>query len=383
VSVSRKIGISGFTSSPRKTAGGELYSGRFTCTDVQWTGEGDDLMATFTLTAEEVAAAAENQLVWTDQDVQRGIRPEVSTAPRELAVGDGYPSTDTYIFNADNADDIAEKLLRGDKLFLSPLVWNLRPGTFAAYWNHGASALYLYEGKIFLPDSHHRQQAILKAVRAYREAPSEYPKFSLSRQFKVELYFLSKQDEGNYFFDKNQRPQPTSKSKAYDLTTLDDLSLLAKRVIERSSALKDNVNRVTDRLTSKNPQVMTLSTLREMGKSISVDEMLDEPEIDGLATVAATFYDLLASIRPELGHMTQLDRKKIRHDLVVDAAVMMHGYATLIRDFNTSIGAKGVTAATEEWASKLQPFLPSASIPSTAGKVIYLRSEIRCGRKWA
>ena len=99
---------------------------------------------------------------------------------------------------------------------------------------------------------------------------------------------------------------------------------------------------------------MTLSTLREMGKSISVDEMLDEPEIDGLATVAATFYDLLASIRPELGRMSQPDRKRIRHDLVVDAAVMMHGYAALIQDFNTSIGVRGVTAAIEEWASKLR-----------------------------
>ncbi len=36
-----------------------------------------------------------------DQDVQRGIRPEVSiTPPRELPVGDGYPDPELYIFLA-------------------------------------------------------------------------------------------------------------------------------------------------------------------------------------------------------------------------------------------------------------------------------------------
>jgi hypothetical protein len=351
----KTIDADGFIPKPRKTASGEVYRGRFTCHDVQWTGEGDDVLATFTLTAEEIAAAAENQLVWTDQDVQRGIRPEVSTPPaRELPVGDGYPDQRLYIFDAAKADEIAEKLLRGDKLFLSPLVWNLRPGTFEAYWDDQAGSIYLYGGKIYLPDSHHRQQAILKAIRCYHDSPSSYPKFSPSRQFKLELYFLTKQDEGNYFFDKNQRPQPTAKSKAYDLTTLDDLSMLAKKVIEKSVALKDNVNRVTDRLTAKNSQVMTLSTLREMVKSISSPDSIDELEIDGIATLVATFYDLLAQIRPELGSMEQAARKAVRECLLVDAAVMMHGYASLVVEFNDSIASAGVQGAKSEWQSKLQ-----------------------------
>jgi DndB-like DNA-sulfur modification-associated protein len=351
----KDIEIRGFTSKPKKTAGGHDYQGRFTFNDVQWTGEGEDLLATFTLTAEEVAGAAESQLVWTDQDVQRGIRPDVASTPaRELPVGIGYPDPSLYIFDAEKANDIAEKLLRGEKLFLSPLVWNLRPGTFEAFWDDETNAIHLYSGKIYLPDSHHRQQAILRAIQVHRDSQSSYPKFSPSKQFKIELYFLSKQDEGNYFFDKNQRPQPTAKSKAYDLTTLDDLSLLAKKVIEKSAALKDNVNRVTDRLTAKNPQVMTLSTLREMMKPISSADYLDEPEIEGLATIAATFYDLLAEIRPELGRMQQPDRKAVREALIVDAAVMMHGYASLMREFNDAIAATGVRSATNEWRSKLK-----------------------------
>ena len=350
----KKIKIKGFVTKPKKTAGGHLYQGRFTCRDVQWTGEGEELLATFTITAEEIADAAESQLLWTDQDVQRGMRPEVSPIPpRELSVGAAYPDPKLYIFEAEKADDIAEKLLRRERLFLSPLVWNLRPTTFEAYWAEATCSLHLYRGRIYLPDSHHRQQAILKAVRAYRDSKSSYPGFSPTKQFKIELYFLSKADEGNYFFDKNQRPRPTAKSKAYDLTTLDDLSLLAKKVIDKSHSLADNVNRVTDRLTARNPQVITLSTLREMMKSFAATDSLDEPEIDGLATVAAMFYDILAEIRPELGRLNQPERKEVREQLIVDAAVMMHGYASLMGQVNGAIAETGVHNATNEWRTKL------------------------------
>ena len=172
----------------------------------------------------------------------------------ELSLSDGYPDTTKYVFDAKNADDITEKLLAGEQLFLNPLIWNLRPSHFEAFWNEDDREIYIYSGKIYLPDSHHRHQAILKAVRLWRESPSSYPNFSSARQFKIELYFLQRQHEGDYFFDKNQRPKPTARSKAYDLTTLDDLSLLAKRTIEKSTALSDNVNRVTDRLTAGIPR---------------------------------------------------------------------------------------------------------------------------------
>jgi hypothetical protein len=351
----KNLGIEGFLKKPKLTASGTAYQGRFTCHEVQWTGEGRDALATFTITAEELADAAESRLLWTDQDVQRGIRPGLVSPPRrELPLSEGYPDPKLYIFDINNADDITEKLLRRERLFLGPLVWNLRPSTFEAYWDSKRAEIFIYAGKVYLPDSHHRQQAILKAIRAWRDAPSSYPKFSPSTQFKIELYFLSKEDEGNYFFDKNQRPKPTAKSKAYDLTTLDDLSLLAKKVIETSSALADNVNRVTDRLTAKNPQVITLSTLREMMRSLAPADSLDEPEIGGLATVAATFYDLLAEIRTELGRLAIAERRTIRENLIVDSAVMMHGYAALMREFNDAIGEEGVRKAVAEWRRRLQ-----------------------------
>lgn len=353
----KKPNVKGFLTKPKLNASKGVYRGRFTCPDVQWTGEGADVLATFTITAEELFDSAENQLLWTDQDVQRGIVPGLETAvPRELSLSSGYPNPKFYIFDAKNADDITEKLLYGERVFLSPLVWNLRPGLFQAYWHNKNRELYVYKGKIYLPDSHHRQQAIVKAVRLWNESPRSYPRFSDKREFKVELYFLSKEDEGNYFFDKNQRPKPTAKSKAYDLTTQDDLSLLAKKVINKTPSLSNNINRVTDRLTARNPQVMTLSTLREMMRTFAPAESLETPEMEGLATVAGRFYEMLTEVRPELGHLSVTDRRAVREHLVVDAAVMMHGYAALMREFNNSIAEVGPKVAADEWRTKLLRF---------------------------
>jgi hypothetical protein len=201
--------VHGFLATPKTDSNGRVYRGRFVCPDVQWTRSSNDLLATFTITAEELADAAENHLLWTDQDVQRGIQPAISPPPpRELCLADGYPDN-RYIFGSANADDIVEKLLKSEKLFLNPLIWNLRPGTFEAYWSSEDRSIYLYTGRFYLPDSHHRQQAILKAVRIWRQARRDYPKFSGSREFKIELYFLNREDEGNYFLIKiNGRNPP-------------------------------------------------------------------------------------------------------------------------------------------------------------------------------
>jgi hypothetical protein len=346
--------ISGFRNTPKKQANGKLYKGRITCPAVQWTGLGPDTLATFTITADELADAAEGGMIWTDQDVQRGIRPAISPPPpREISLSAGYPDITKYVFDAENADEITEKILGGEKLFLSPLVWNLRPGHFEAYWDGTEESIHVYAGRIYLPDSHHRQQAICKAVRTWRESPREFPRFSGERQYKIELYFLSREDEGNYFFDKNQRPTPTAKSKAFDLTTMDDLSLLAKRVIDKSTNLQGNVNRVTDRLTASNPQVVTLSTLREMMKSFAPSDSIDVSELDGMAVVAASFYDKLAGIRPELGALPAPERRQVREDLVVDAAVMMHGYAALMKEYNEDLAKLGRGRASSLWSRKL------------------------------
>ncbi len=343
----------GFLPAAPKSANGKPLTGRFVCPDIQWTGSGVDMLGTFTITAREVLAAAESNLLWTDQDVQRGVKPEHSSAPTELSLASGYPDPNVYIFVSENSDDIADKLLHDKQLFLSPLVWNLRPGKFEGHCNEDGD-FHIYSGKIYLPDSHHRHQGLLKACRIYRDNPLDYPEFSLDKQFKVDLYFLSRQNEGDFFFDKNQRPRQTAKSKAFDLTTQDALSLLAKQIVSNSAALKGNVNRVTDRLTSKNAQVITLSTLREMSKSLVPDGDIDESEVDGLAIIAAGFYDMLADVRPELGVLDINSRKSVRDRSLVDSAVIMHGYAALMRDYVNSLTRLGTSKANSYWADRLR-----------------------------
>ena len=344
----------GFLEARPQSASGKDLTGRFVCHDIQWTGSGDDLLGTFTITARELVDAAESNLILTDQDVQRGVRPECPQAPRQLSLANGYPDENSYIFNKQNADEIAEKLLHGRKLYLSPLIWNLRPGNFEAFRDNKDATLAIYSGKIFLPDSHHRHQGIIKACKVFRQKPSDYPSFSLDKQFKIDIYFLSKADEGNFFYDKNQLTRQTSKSKAFDLTTEDALSLLAKRITENSEALSGNVNRVTDRLTGKNPQLITLSTLREVARTIVPTGEVNEDEIDGIAAVVGSFFDKLAIVRSELGVLSVAERREVRERSLVDSGVMMHGYAALARDFMTDLPKSGTTEASSKWDRLLQ-----------------------------
>lgn len=354
----RKPTTKGFLDEPRLGADGRPYRGRLTLPNTQWTGTGDESVATVTLTLEQIADAAESRILWTDQSVQRGILP---TAPRnttnELAVSDGYPNPNIYVFDQKNADSMAEKLLRGDRLFLNPLVWNLRPDSFSAYFDEEQQEIFLYAGKVFLPDSHHRHQAILKAIRSYTEHPAGYPKFDPARQFKIELYFLDREGEGNYFYDKNQRPKPTALSKAYDLTTEDDLSTLAKRVLDLNENLNRGTNRVTDRISKKAPYFLTLSTLREVMRSFAGGTEVEDKQLDGLAAIAAEFFDMLAEVRPELLNTTS---HTDREGSLASAAVLMHGYAALMQDYSLDRAKMGNSRARSAWKQRLDKLSPNA-----------------------
>lgn len=331
--------LEGMLSAPPRTATGAVDPGRFTLFDVQSTAYGPEVVVTSVVTARQLAAAAANRILWTDQNVQRGVRPEVEPEPPTLlAIGDGYPDPTKYIFDSDNADDMVEKLLAGQRLFLNPLVWNLRPSSFKAYLDRETRQFHLHAGRVFLPDSHHRHQAIVRATQIYEEASQDYSAFSLDRQFAVELYFMTAEDEAEYFYEKNQLGRRADRSRAYHLTSRDLFALTAKRFVELTPSLQGNVNRVTDRLTARNPQVVTLSTLRTMSEAvIGADAAPTPTEIERVAASMSRFYELLVAVRPELAVLSQDERAAVRAKLLVDQAVMMHGYAQLMRDFRADI----------------------------------------------
>lgn len=348
--------IPGFLSEPKSNPSGSVYTGRLVLDDVQVTGAGDneDIVVTITVSVRQIYDAIIGRLLWTDQDVQRGILPEaVGKIDRELSLADGYPDEKKYVFKSQNADAMTEKLLYGEKLYINPLIWNLRPNKFEAFYDNVKRQIYLYDGKIYLPDSHHRHQAIYKAAKTYDESPEEYPKFNWEKQYKVELYFFKKEDEGNYFHDKNQLTSQTARSKAFDLTTLDDLSTLTKKVIEATPFLKGNVNRITDTLSKKNPQLVTLSTLRQSIKSATSEEQINSTQMDGLTTIISTFYILFGKVRTEF-YPAEIDKRNyIRENLLVAAPVFFQSYGDLISDFELEASERGLSVAENLWTEKL------------------------------
>lgn len=355
--------VDGFQEEPTELPDGSLYPGRLTLFDVQWRERNNKLIGQTQLTIRQLLDAVDADLVWTDQDVQRGIKPEKegSNPDRELSLKNGYPDTDVYIFDAAKADEIAEQLLAGNADYLDPLIWSIRPGTFKAFADEGERKMFLYSGRIYLPDSHHRHQAIVKAARAYATSPASYPDFDIDQQIGTEIWFLTKEQEGDYFYAKNQLPKPTAKSKAYSLTTTDAISTCARLIIEKTPSLIGNVNLVTDRLSASNPQVMTLSTLREMVKGVAgikdeKSQNLADSEVDELATFFSVRYEDLVSVRPSLGLLDLVERKLNRSHSLCDSGTMMHGYAALIGD---DWGLRGSPPAKpfQVWLKPLTPGL--------------------------
>jgi hypothetical protein len=344
---------------PLERRAGGVYTGRFQIANPQWMLNPDDLHATAALTVRDIATAADNGLIWTDQLVQRGIKPEAEGGQPdvELSLAAGYPDSSVYVFESEKASAIAQKLLEGDTtLRLSPLVWNLRPGAFQAAVDEGdgETELYLYRGRIYLPDGHHRHQGIVRAFRLWEEAPGDYPNFDPNRLFTVDLYFMSRRDEAEYFFQKNWLAWRVARSKSYDLTEQDPPSVLAKRVIEQAESLKGNVNRVTDQLAASNPQVLTLSTLREMMNRVLDTDSLTEEEVENTAELLAAFWEMLVAVRPELGHLDTKERRESRRQSMAGQAVAMYGYAELMRRFLADVDEKGEEAATAAWEKRLK-----------------------------
>jgi hypothetical protein len=151
------------------------------------------------------------------------------------------------------------------------------------------------------------------------------------------------------------RPQPTALSKAYDLTTEDDLSTLAKRVLDHSPQLNAGVNRATNRLSKKAPQFMTLSTLRALMRTFAGSDKVEETELEGLAVTAAEFFELLAHIRPELNVETSQAQ---REETLASDAVILHGYAFLMKDYNNDLAKFGRDRAGNRWAERLARLSP-------------------------
>ena len=96
--------------------------------------------------------------------------------------------------------------------------------------------------------------------------------------------------------------------------------------------------------------------------------------------MASEFYDLLADTRSELGRLASSERRKVRENLVVDSAVMMHGYAALMKDYNAELGKLGSGRARRNGSGVSADFRESAHTNSGAGREIFSPNPILYGR---
>lgn len=89
-------------------------------------------------------------------------------------------------------------------------------------------------------------------------------------------------------------------------------------------------------------------------KSVARSEFVEETELEGLAFATATFFDSLSKVRPEIGHLDRIGRNWVREHLLVDAAVMFHGFGALASDYLIDIPHRGSTSALAYLDDKLQ-----------------------------
>ena len=95
------------------------------------------------------------------------------------------------------------------------------------------------------------------------------------------------------------------------MTSQDAFALTAKWFAGLTSSFQGNVNRVTDRLTGKNPKVVTLSTLRTMAETVLEGEDPSPTAVERAAAAMSEFYEMLVSVRPELGQLNHEERAKV------------------------------------------------------------------------
>lgn len=353
--------ISGFRDALIMRRVGGPQQPRYMVPDAQVVPNPDDLHITVSLTTRDIAQAAEGNLLFTDQFVQRGKKPgKELEAADELSLAQGFPDPKLYNFEVSQAEEIADRLLAAERLYLGPLVWNLRPGTFDAHYDPDAKVFRLYHGKIWLPDGHHRHQGIVHAFQEHRAAPDVSPDFDADHCYSVDIHFMTREEEGEFFYQKNFLGKPVAHSKAFDLTTRDPLAALARRMVELSDNLRGNVNRVTDTIGASSHHVVTLSTLYRVLETALQNRggavAMPERELEAAAVALARFYDLIAEVRPELRGLQSGDRRD-RESLAAQA-VTMHGYARLMARYLDDLLKSESTGLDDVWRKRLAKLAP-------------------------
>jgi hypothetical protein len=262
------------------------------------------------VTARDISQLYKTGFLKVDDDRQRGI--DSVTGKR--------------IIDDEKVERWAEQLVKGEA-YLGQLSWNFRKDETTLEYEEGSRSLKIGAGGAMIPDSGHRHMAILKAA----ESASRGSSFNLDRKVSVRIYNVPASEENRIFYAMNQEGKKADPTRSKWLHRLGDTKI-AGALVEQCPSLHDNVDTIRERLSKKNPRLCAFNTLSGTFETYWADcNPEEQPAFKADVDYVVRFWNLLATVRPELGKLDITRRKRVRETLLVDSALAISAYVAIAR----------------------------------------------------
>ena len=230
------------------------------------------------------------------------------------------------ILDEEKVEKWAEQLVKGEA-YLGQLSWNFRKDETTLEYDEEKRSLKIGAGAATIPDSGHRHMAIVKAA----ESASKGSSFNLDRKVSVRIYNVPASEENRIFYAMNQEGKKADPTRSKWLHRL-GATKIAGALAEQCPSLRDNVDTIRDRLSKRNPRLCAFNTLSGAFETYWGDCNPEEEDAFKVSIDAAVeFWNKLAMVRPELGKLDIVRRKRLRETSLVDSALAISAYVAVAR----------------------------------------------------
>lgn len=230
------------------------------------------------------------------------------------------------ILDEEKVEKWAEQLVKGEA-YLGQLSWNFRKDETTLEYDEEKRSLKIGAGAATIPDSGHRHMAIVKAA----ESASKGSSFNLDRKVSVRIYNVPASEENRIFYAMNQEGKKADPTRSKWLHRL-GATKIAGALAEQCPSLRDNVDTIRDRLSKRNPRLCAFNTLSGAFETYWGDCNPEEEDAFKVSIDAAVeFWNKLATVRPELGKLDIVRRKRLRETSLVDSALAISAYVAVAR----------------------------------------------------
>jgi len=271
-----------------------------------------------TITIGLVGELFENERIWVDYDYQRGVK----VTHRQDGTEQRTPMVDQK-----RVTDMANKILH-NQLYGGALCWNLRDNEVEYSYDEGRRCLSIWSGKLTIPDSNHRHQAILKVYQLAKDRGDTF--FDVNGyEFPLLIELLDLEGESSLFYEYNQLGKPANPTRSKLLNQANIHNVVTSWIIDHSK-LKGNIELVTNNISNNSTKVATFNTL-----ATAIEKAfphLDEENWQEIGEYLAEFLDYLISVRSEVGYLPLAQRQKARKEGIGDSGLAFLGYVLLGSD---------------------------------------------------